>query len=186
LLYATVVTLVLAACAGKVMAVTTTYEFVPDPNALRTGGGIHGQGFGTFSIEGQFQLSVDFDVGIALFEQVDATLYKEIPYYDYDKEDILLTQSLCVLFSMTELESTYVSETTIDFVLERNIPSFPGADIYLSLTFIDDMVHLTGHFGMPLADGYWYNLDAVAVPESATLLIVSLGLAGLLARKKGS
>lgn len=155
---------------------TTTYEFLPNPNALRTSGGIDGQGFGTFSIEGQFRLSVDFDAGIASFEQVDATLSEEIPYYDYDQGDLSFTQSLSVLFSMTELESTYVSDTTIDFVLERNIPSFPGADIYLGLTFIDDSVHLIGHFGMPMADGYWYSLDAVAVPEPATLILFLVGL----------
>lgn len=177
-----IVILVLLECGGEAATVTTTYEFLPDPNALRTSGGFDGQGFGTFSIEGQFLLSVDFDTGIAFFEQVDATLSEEIPYYDYDKGDLSLTQSLSVLFSMTELESTYVSDKTIDFVLERNIPSFPGADIYLGLTFIDDSVHLTGHFGMPMADGYWYSLDAVAVPEPATLFLVGLSL--LLLRRR--
>ena len=176
LLFASIVAFALAECAGEVMAVTTTYVFLPDPNALLTSGGIDGQGCGIFSIEGSFQLTVDLDAGIAWFEQVDSILNEEIPYYDYEQDDVLFTKSLCALFSMNELESTYVSDTTIDFVLERNITGYPGADIYLALTFIENMVHLNGYFGMPLADGYWYHLDTVAVPEPATLLLLGLGV----------
>jgi len=173
--------LALVGCATAPAAIVmTTYEFIPDESTVVYYGGWGGRF--DYSIEGQFQLSVDFDAGIASFDQVNATLSEEVLYYDYDEHDFSFTQSLGLLFSMTELESTYVSDKQIDFLLERNIPTFPGSDIHIVLTFMDDSVHLTGNFEDPLVDGHWYDLDAVAIPEPVTVLL--LGLGGLLLRKR--
>jgi len=123
-------------------------------------------GGGPYSIEGQFQLTVDFDEGIASFDQVNATIIGQ---------GFLNGQSLGDLYHMTELESTYVSDAQIDFLLERNIPTFPDADINLRLTFMDDSVHLNGNFSDPIPDGHGYYMDAVAVPEPATACLFILG-----------
>jgi len=163
--------LALVGCATAPAAiVTTTYDFIKDDSTLSVwgmGGG------GPYSIEGHFRLTVDYDAGIASFDQVDATILGQ---------GFLNGQSLGDLFHMTELETTYVSDTQIEFLLERNIPTFPGADIHLNLTLRDDSVHLTGNFEDPLVDGHWYDLDAVAIPEPVTVLL--LGLGGLLLRKR--
>jgi len=172
-----IVILALVGCATAPAAiVTTTYEFIPDQSTVQITGW-----FGeTYFIEGQFQLTVDFDEGIASFDQVDATL-SAVCFYFEDGEEFY-TESLGVLFRMTELESTYVSDTQIDFLLERNIPTFPGSDIHIVLTFMDDSVHLAGGFGPPIFDGPYYTLDAVAVPDPATLILLSLG--SLMLRKR--
>jgi len=147
-----IVTLVLAGCATAPAAiVTTTYEFIPDQSTLYVSGM---GGGGPYSIEGQFQLTVDLGAELASFEQIDATILGQ---------GFLNRQSLGDLFHMTELESTYVSDAQIDFLLERNIPTFPSADIHLGVTFMDDSVHLTGRFSDPLVDGHGYSMDAVAV-----------------------
>lgn len=179
-----IVILAIVGCATAPAAiVTSTYEFLPDPNALRTSGGFAGQGQGTFSIEGQFRLSVDFDAGIAMFEQVDATLSGEVWFYDDSAGDTIPTDSLGVLFHMTELESTYVSDTAIAFVFERNIPRFPIADIHLSVTFLGDSVQLVGDFSDPVWDGYDFYLNAVAVPEPMTITLLILGALLLRSRR---
>jgi hypothetical protein len=143
-------------------AATTTYQFQPDPNALRTSGGFTGQGKGSRSIEGRFQLTVDFNAGIASFDQVDATLSDEIWFLDYN-EGPIYTDSLDVLFHMTELVSTDVNEKTIHFEIRRNNPTFPGADILVVVTYMNNSVHLTGGFCEAVYDGFCYHLDAVAI-----------------------
>jgi hypothetical protein len=72
---------------------------------------------------------------------------------------------------MTELLSTDVNDTSIDFVLERSIPGFPGADIHIRVLFLDDSVQLDGFFCEPIFDGYCYRLDTVAVPSPAQTLL---------------
>ncbi|MHC4462798.1 MAG: hypothetical protein ACYS30_15420 [Planctomycetota bacterium] len=163
LVCAGIVTLALAGCA-RATAVTSTYEFIPDEGTMVYYGGWGGRF--DYSIEGHFQLTVDLGAELASFEQVDATLLGE---------GHLHGQSLGDLFHMTELESTYVSGAQIDFLLERNMPTFPDADIELRLTFMDDSVQLTGSFSEPLVDGPWYDLDAVAIPEPATVYLFILG-----------
>ena len=169
--------LALVGCA-RATAVTTTYEFIPDESTVVYYGGTAGQF--TSSIEGQFQLTVDYDAGIAWFNNVDATLSRECFYIDGG--EVLSTQSLGVLFRMSQLESTDVSDAQIDFLLERNMPTFPDADIDLRLMFMEDSVHMTGDFSQPVYDGGWYDLDGFAVPEPVTVLL--LGLGGLLLRKR--
>jgi hypothetical protein len=71
---------------------------------VQTGGfaGIHE----SHSVTGHFQLTVDFETGTASFDRVDANL-SESPF--------LYTQSLDVLFNMTELVGTIISDTEINF-----------------------------------------------------------------------
>jgi len=66
---------------------------------------------------------------------------------------------------MSELVSTDVNEAAIDFVFERNIPSFPGADVHLRVVFLCGSVQLVANVCEPYYDGYCYHLDAVAVLE---------------------
>ena len=167
---------------AKATPVRTIYEFVRDESIVARSG----RPPRIYSIEGQLVLNVDFDLGIASFEQVNATLSGEIEYYDYDKAESLFTDSLDVLFELRELESVYVSNSKIDFLLEKNIPSFPGSDVHLTVWFgyrdNDSLLRMTGYFGEPVYDGYWYSLDAVVVPEPATLLILIVG--GIMLRKR--
>ena len=163
---------------APVSAVTTTYLFQPDPNALRTSGGFAGQGQGSCSIEGSFELTIDFDAGTAWFNSVDATFSKKI-YLSCNpidcRDSLHWTESLDVLFTMTELVSTSVSDLQIDFVFVRNIPKFPGgANTYLTVIFGDDSVHLVGSYCEPISDGYYYHLDVVAVPEPAASVFACL------------
>lgn len=146
--------------------VTTIYQFQPDPNALRTSGGIHGQGHGSYCIEGQFQLTVDFNAGIASFNNVGATISEEISFSDFYGEEPISTDSLDVLFHMTEMVSFDINDTAIELVFEKNISSFPLADVRMKVTFLDktyDTVRLVGSFCETVYDGFCYHLDAVAV-----------------------
>ena len=96
------VSLYSATAAGE----TKTYLFLPDQSTvLQTGGfmGIHEN----HTVTGRFKLTVDFETGAASFDQVDANL-TESPF--------LHTQSLDVLFNMTELVGTIISDTEINFV----------------------------------------------------------------------
>ena len=165
----------------KATPVTATYEFVQDESIVA----MSGRPPKIYSIEGQFVLNVDFDAGIASFDDVDATLSGEIIYWEtYGQPLPSRTNNLDVLFKLTELESVHVSDTQIDFLFERNIPQFPASDVHLTVVFMDDSLQMTGYFGAPVYDGPWYTLNAVAVvvPEPATILMLCAG--GLLIRRK--
>ena len=131
----------------------STYVFLPDQSTVVQTGGIAGV-HETYSIEGQFQLTFDFDAGIASFDQVDANLT--------DESGFLYTRSLGVLFNMTELLGTVVDDTTIDFAGQT--ADGTSTDILLTLTFTGDSVHFTGETIPPpdSADFFYYKLDAVA------------------------
>jgi hypothetical protein len=137
-------------------AKTSIYVFDPNQSTVVQTGGIAGV-HETYGIEGQFQLTVDYDAGIASFDQVDANLT--------EPSGFLYTQSLGVLFNMTELASTAISETEIEFEgkTAENTPS----DILLRLTFTGDSVHLVGDITPPpwTADFFYYDLDAVALKK---------------------
>jgi hypothetical protein len=164
---------------AKATPVTIPYEFVRDESTLRLEGV---WGMPTYSIEGTFSLSFDLDLGIASFDQVNATLSGEVVYYESDVTGASWTNSLEVLFKLTELESVYVSDTKIDFYLDRNLWRYPDFDIRLSITFVDGSLNMTGHFSAPVPDGPGYYLNAVVVPEPATFFLLALG--GLVVRKR--
>ncbi|MHC4657227.1 MAG: right-handed parallel beta-helix repeat-containing protein [Planctomycetota bacterium] len=129
---------------------TKTYLFLPDQSTVvQTGGlaGIHE----THSVAGRFQLTVDFETGVASFDQVDAIL-SESPF--------LYTQSLDVLFNMTELVGTVISDTEINFI-GKTAETHP-VDVNLVVTFRDNSVEMTGGTFPPCCDFFIYNLDAVA------------------------
>ena len=173
--------------AGKAtgVPVTTIYEFVPEQGSLGVSGGFAGTSK-AYPVEGQFQLTIDFAASTASFDWVDAAISEPIWYHHEIWEPPRLTQDLNIILHMTELVSTYVSDTQIDFLLERNDPMYPDPrwDIRIRLIFMDDLLHLTGGFSEPMHDSYQYDLDAVAVyvPEPLTLLF--LGLGGLIIRRQ--
>jgi hypothetical protein len=142
--------------------VTTTYEFLTDKSSIIAycgRGGIR-----TYSIQGTFRLTVNFDACKARFEKVDATLSKEIRFVDdYPPAKEITTESLDVLFHMTELISTDVNDTSLSFVFYKKIPTFPGADVHLRVVLQDNSARLTGTFGDAVYDGCWYDLNALAV-----------------------
>ena len=161
--------------------VTIPYEFVQDESTVL----VEGEGpYRYYFIEGQFELNVDFDVGIASFDQVNATLSGEITYWETYGSLPSRTNNLDVLFKLTELESVYVSNTQIDFLLERNIPGHPASDIHLTVTFLNGSLQMNSYFVAPVCDGasYTLNATAVVVPEPATILMLCAG--GLLIRRK--
>ncbi len=171
--------LALVACrAGLASAETVTYAFLPERSTVLQEGGFAGV-HEIYSVEGQFQMSVDADAATVSFDSVDATLDRPLFFFG--------EQSLGELFVMTELQGTVVSDTQFDFT-GRTTGSMP-ADILLQLTFEDDLVRLTGGFDENLgggADGFIVTLDAAAavVPEPASLLLLGSGLALLIAYRR--
>ena len=83
-----------------------SYEFIVDQSSVLQTGGIAGINE-TYSIEGNFQLSVNYDENIASFELADANLLEPTGF--------LPTESLGELFNMTNLVGTIIDDTTIMF-----------------------------------------------------------------------
>ena len=145
--------LVICVFGQSSLAQTSIYIFDSSQSTVvQTGGfaGVHE----TYPVDGRFWLSVDFDAGIALFEMVDANLFEPTGF--------LYTQDLGELFNMTELAGSFTSETTIDF--QGKTTDDTNTDIHLTLTFMDDSVHIAGETIPPpnSADMFYYNLDALA------------------------
>jgi hypothetical protein len=131
---------------------THTYVFLPQYSTVIEDGG-YGGWHNTYSIEGRFQLAVDFDANTASFDHVDANLSSHT-FGGYGR-------SLDNLFDMTELVGTVVSATEIEFDTADPIPG--GKVVHLDLTFADNSVYLTGGFcELFCADCFCYYLDARA------------------------
>ena len=169
LIFTGLVALVIVGCVRLSAAIVTTiYDFVPDQSTVV----VYGRGGPTtFYVEGQFQLTVDYDASTASFDWVVTN-------------DILGDSDVGEIFYMTELEGTVVSDNQIDFFSESTNPTFPGRDILLVFTFTDDSVHLTSSTYYPryAMDAGFCVLDAIAVPEPATLLMLTLG--GLIVKRR--
>jgi len=136
---------------------TSTYVFTDKSTVVQTGGfaGVNE----TYPIQGQFQLAVDANAGVASFDAVNATLLNPTGF--------LPTQSLGELFNMTVLEGTVISEALIEF--RGKTADGTNTDIALEVTFTDDAVQLTGQTIPPAntADFFVFNLDAVAQKKLA-------------------
>ncbi len=147
--------ILLTVCAANrsVQAETSIYVFDPNQSTVIQTGGFAGVNE-TYGIEGKFQLTVDFDAGIASFDMVDANLTEPTGF--------LYTQSLGVLFNMTGLLGIVVDDTAIEF--EGKTADGTQSDVSLKLSLIDDSAHITGNTTPPpnSADMFFYDIDAVA------------------------
>jgi hypothetical protein len=169
LIFAAIAVLAILGCTKAPAAIVTTiYDFVPDQSTVV----VYGRGGPTtFYVEGQFQLTVDYDASTASFDWVVTN-------------DILGDSDVGEIFYMTELEGTVVSDSQIGFFSESTDPIFPGRDILLVFTFTDDSVHLTSstYYHRYAKDAVFCVLDAIAVPEPATLLMLALG--GMIVKRR--
>jgi len=139
-------------------AETSIYVFDTDRSiVVKTGGfaGVHE----TYSVAGQFQLTVDSDAGIASFEIVDANLV--------DETSVEYGRNLDEAFNMTGLTGMIIDETTIEF--EGKTADGTESDVRLKLNFSDDMARLTGNTTPPpnSADMFFYDVNAIAIKKYA-------------------
>jgi hypothetical protein len=132
-------------------AETSTYVFVPDQSKLVQTGGIASVPR-TYSVKGEFQLTVDPNAGSASFTHVDANAT--------DDSQFKHTLDLNRVFNMTLLVGTVVDDTTIIFTGKAS----EGSDVRITVTLQDDLAHLIGQTTPPpnSADFFIFNLDAVA------------------------
>ena len=132
------------------VAETNTYVFVPEQSSVVMTGGFTGV-HETFDIAGSLALAVNSDANTAWFDHVHGDLYHD---------GVPLDTTLDLLLGMTEMISTSVSDTVIEFESNSLLGGITGE---LTLTFEEgDSVHLRGTFTQPYLDGFQYDLDAVA------------------------
>jgi hypothetical protein len=132
-------------------AETSTYVFVPDQSKLVQTGGIASVHW-TYSIKGQFQLTVDPNVGAASFARVDANATDDSPFKR--------TLDLNHVFNMTSLAGTVEPSGSINFTGKASDDS----DVRITVTLQDNLAHLIGQTTPPpnSADFFIFSLDAVA------------------------
>jgi len=140
--------------AGSGMAAsaqTSTYVFVPDQSKLVQTGGIAGVHW-TYSIKGQFQVTVDPNAGSALFAHVDANATDDSPFKR--------TLDLNHVFNMTSLAGTLEPSGSIKFTGK----AADDSDILITVTLAEGLAHLIGQTTPPpnSADFFIFSLDAVA------------------------
>ncbi len=111
-----------------------------------------------YYLSGQFRFIYNIPSSAA-FDWVDVELDEEITYFEPMEQT---TTSLNELFHMTELQLIDANETKINFVYEKNIPTFPLADVNVTVTFMGDNLLLTGRFSDAIYDGWQYDLYAIA------------------------
>jgi len=132
-------------------AATSTYVFVPDQSTVVQTGGI-AYVHRTYSIEGQFDLTVDPNAGTASFAHVDANATDDSPFKR--------TLDPNHVFNMASLVGTVVDDATVKFTGKAS----DGSDILITLTIQDDLAHLIGQTTPPpnSADFFIFSLDTVA------------------------
>jgi len=129
----------------------STYVFVSDQSTVVQTGGIAGVQW-TYSVEGQFQLSVDPNADIAMFVHVDANATDDSPYRrTLDPNEV---------FNMTGLVGTVIGDTIIVF----SGKAANSSDILIIAILNNDLVYLVGQTFPPAgsADFFIFNMDAVA------------------------
>jgi hypothetical protein len=154
---------VVCVVCGFGWAETHTYIFDPCQSTVLERNWAWGYTEEWYSIEGEFQFTFDLndpDPGAAWFDWVDANLSEEISYWEGGYQT---TESLDILFHMTDLNSTAKDSNGIDLVYEKNNPTFPQADVNVHVEFVGDSLHLTGTFWDDAYDGDRYDMNAVAV-----------------------
>jgi hypothetical protein len=129
-------------------AETSTYVFVPDQSKLVQTGGIAGVHW-TYSIKGEFQLTVDPNAGTASFAHVDASATSFRDTLDPNK-----------VFNMASLVGTVEPGGSIKFTGKAPDDS----DVGIRVTLQDGLAHLVGQTTPPpnSADFFIFSLDAVA------------------------
>jgi hypothetical protein len=130
---------------------TITYIFLPDQSTVVQTGGIAGVHW-IYSIEGQFQLAFDPNVGTAFFSQVDANAVDDSPYRrTLDPNEV---------FNMTGLVGIIIDDTIIVFAGK----AADDSDIFIIMILNDDLIYLVGQTYPPIgsADFFVFNIDAVA------------------------
>jgi hypothetical protein len=129
----------------------TKYVFLSAQSTVTQTGGIAGV-HETYSIQGEFYLTVNFGEGTAFFDRVDAELVGESPF--------LPTRSLGDLFNMTGLIGKVLDKSNI-FFLGRTTDGTDG-QILLLLSATEQGYDLTGGLTPPGSDLYTYAIQALA------------------------
>ncbi len=150
--------------SATAVGITNTYQFLSDQSSVNLSGGFVGISE-NFSIQGSFQMTVDYEARTASFDQVNATFTPDSVY--------LSKYDMGTLFYMTEL----VGRMPIDFmpgppliIFQGRTHEIGGTDSIFCLIDIDGSLQLTGRFWDGYVDGFQYDLDALAIPEPTTLL----------------
>jgi len=127
------------------------YVFLPEQSTVVQTGGIAGI-HRTYVIEGQFQLSIDPNMGSAFFTQVDANAVDDSPYKrSLDSNEV---------FNLAGLVGIIVDDTLIYFAGRDS----NGSDIFIIAILNDDLIYLFAQTYPPAgsADFFIFNMDAVA------------------------
>ncbi len=132
-------------------AQTSTYVFLPDQSTITQTGGIAGVNR-TYTVEGSFQLSIDPNAAEAVFLRVDANAT--------DDSDPRLTLDPNEVFALTTLPGMLTVSGAYIF---RGRTS-DGSSIDITLTFRDDLAHLSGETMPPpgSADFFLFSIEATA------------------------
>jgi len=127
------------------------YVFLPEQSTVVQTGGIAGV-HRTYVIGGQFQLSVDPDVGTAFFAHVDANAVDDSEFrHSLDPNEV---------FNLSGLVGIIIDDTLIYFAGK----AANDTDIFIIAIFNDDLIYLFAQTYPPAgsADFFIFNMDAVA------------------------